>query len=257
MLYVTHTHTHTRNMDMNLCAWQYDRQYAHICSRKCMQANRHIIQKMDNVRVCKHTHTQLRQTCKWKPIGTKMRIPPLAREPILSITPTPPYPPDPCHTQSASQSSLTHTYTRTHTHTHTHLDCPCLFPTYHITPPTHCVCLSHASAHTHTETWRVPCLTPGPRRSLVWRPVCVCLASNGPFKCRIFTADRAILRDSHTEAWICFGSIILKEVILIIITQCHTDWQWVSVLWPSTRSLCSSCTALNRATRISFLLIVI
>jgi len=80
---------------------------------------------------------------------------PLWPESPYSLSP-PAYPPDPCHRQSASQSN-------THTHTHP---------------------LRHGG-----------CLTPGPHRSLVWRPVCVCLASNGPFKCRIFTADRAILGD--------------------------------------------------------------
>lgn len=99
---------------------------------------------------------------------------PLARLPI--VFPSPPYTP---------AWPMSHTIS---------------LPVQHTTPP---VCLQLISplkpqwvSQTHTETWRVPCLTPGPRWSLVWRPVCVCLASNGPFKCRIFTADRAILGDS-------------------------------------------------------------
>ena len=254
---MSHTHTHTRGI------WTWT------CVHDNMTGNMHIYA---HANACKPTDILFRRWIMWEyanththswdrhangnPLGLRWGSP-LWPESPYSPSPLPPHTLLTHVTHNQPPSPVWHTHTHAHTHTHTHLDCPCLFPTYHITPPTHCVCLSHASAHTHTETWRVPCLTPGPRRSLVWRPVCVCLASNGPFKCRIFTADRAILRDSHTEAWICFGSIILKEVILIIITQCHTDWQWVSVLWPSTRSLCSSCTALNRATRISFLLIVI
>lgn len=125
------------------------------------------------------------QTCKLAPIGTKKRIP------LWPESPPPPYHPDPCHTQSASQSntnalklSLSVSNTPHHPHLHT---LSASLPRIH----TH--------TQTHTETWRVPCLTPGPRRSLVWRPVCVCLASNGPFKCRIFTADRAILRGQRTR----------------------------------------------------------
>lgn len=61
---------------------------------------------------------------------------------------------------------------------------------------------THTPTNTHTriEASRVPCSPPGPRWSLVWRPVCVCLPSNGPFKCRIFTADRAVLGDAAAAA---------------------------------------------------------
>lgn len=140
---------------------------------------RHIIQKMD----IEISHT-LRHTHKWDrhanghPSGQREGFPSGQRARSPSITPLL-HPPDPCHTQSASQSN-------------TQLS-PSVGNSYH--PLRQSVCHSHTSTYTHTETWRVPCLTPGPRWSLVWRSVCVCLASNGPFKCRIFTADKAILGD--------------------------------------------------------------
>lgn len=84
--------------------------------------------------------------------------------------PPPSYPPDPCHKHNQPPSPpWPHRITQPHT---------------------------LSASLPRTQTWRVSFLTSGPRWSLVWRPVCVCLASNGPFKCRIFTAQRAILRDS-------------------------------------------------------------
>lgn len=110
---------------------------------------------------------------------------PLARELILSITPP-----------RSSSTLLTHvTHNQPPSPTHAHLNSRYLFPTHHIIS-LYTLSASLPHTHTDTQTWQVPYLTPGPRWSLVWRPVCVCLASNGPFKCRIFTADRAILGDS-------------------------------------------------------------
>lgn len=133
---------------------------------------------------CAHapTHTLMGQTCKWTHWDWE-KDSPLAKEPIPSNTPTTTlHPPDPCHRQSASQSNTLK------------LSLSACSSPHH--PLTHTISPMQSHTHTHEETWRVPCLTPGPRWSLVWRPVCVCLASNGPFKCRIFTADRAILGDS-------------------------------------------------------------
>ncbi len=183
----THTRTHMRSSEyghelVHMTIWQA------ICTymlTEMQQANKDILFRRWIMWEYANTHTQMGQRCKWAPTVTEKRIPLWPKSPY-SPSPLPPIPSWPM-----SQTISLPVQFNTHT-----LTLPVCFQLTTSTPYTQCLCLSHASTHTRTETWRVPCLTPGPRRSLVWRPVCVCLASNGPFKCRIFTADRAILGDS-------------------------------------------------------------
>lgn len=176
---------------MHMSVWQAICTYC-ICSQTCMQVNL--------VKICRrwimweyaNTHTHMGQTCKWDWEEDS----PLAREPP-SISPLLPHTLLTHVTHNQPSTPVQHVHVHAHTHKHYYL------------------WLSHTSVYTLRQGG-CPCLTPGPHWSLVWRPVCVCLASNRPFKCRIFTADRAILGDSvHRGPWICFGSIMLEEVSLL------------------------------------------
>lgn len=167
---------------MHMTLWWAMCTYMHMQMHSSQQ--RRIIQKTDHVRASRHTHKWDRHAngthWDWKTDS------PLAREPILSITLHP--------------TRLTHvTQNQPPSPTHPHVKSPFQFSTHHIRPQcTLCVCVSLPCIHTSDTHWDMAGALPHP-----WTPpvismeaVCVCLASNGPFKCRIFTADRAILGDS-------------------------------------------------------------